>query len=47
MRQVGKGFYSIKPVAMWEIFKSEKVSTGFMSQVRNFRGHWKKVIKEQ
>lgn len=42
MRKVGNGFYSIKPVAMWEIFESEKVDERFMYQVRNFTKYWKK-----
>ena len=41
MRQVGKGFYTIKPVAMWEIFESEKVSERFLYQVKNFKEYWK------
>lgn len=37
MRQVGKGVYTIKPIAMWEIFDSKKVSNGFIAQVKKFK----------
>lgn len=42
MKQVGTGFYTIKPFAMWEIFESNKASERFLYQVKTFKEFHKK-----